>query len=464
MSKHKWICRKCGYESSGFIGKCTGCNSWGTLEKVEIIKSVGDSKGPKNSLFVSSEHEVLNLKDIPEIEIYRIKTGSEEFDRVLGSGLVPGSLTLIGGQPGIGKSTLLLQIANNFSSQNNKVFYLSAEESSQQLKLRAKRLGIEDKESNILVYTENNLSKIVKSIKENEVNIVIIDSIQAVYLPEIDSIPGSMTQIRESCANLMRLAKSTNIPILIVGHINKEGDIAGPKILEHMVDTVLQFEGDKELDFRILRTIKNRFGSTDEIALFSMEADGLHDLINPSAIFLKQRSGGVVTATREGKRNLLLEIQALVLQSEYPNPRRLANGIGLSRLHQILAVLEKKLSLSLMNADVYINVVGGLSIKEPAADLAVAMAIYSSIEGFELPSDLVAIGEIGLNGEIRSVSNIESRLKEAYKLGFKEALIPKSGLDFIESDELKSEMKFFGIENIELMNQVFIPKKQTLRT
>jgi DNA repair protein RadA/Sms len=465
MSKYKWICRKCAYESPAFIGKCTGCNSWGSLEKVEIIKNPSENKGPKNSLFVNSESQILTLNEIPDTEIYRISSKSEELDRVLGGGLVPGSLTLIGGQPGIGKSTLLLQVTNNFSIQGFKVLYLSAEESSQQVKIRATRLGINDANPNILVYTENNLAKIIKSIKENEINIVIIDSIQAIYQPDIDSIPGSMTQIRESCSNLMRLAKNTGIPILIVGHINKEGDLAGPKILEHMVDTVLQFEGEREQDFRILRTIKNRFGSTDEIGIFQMDSDGLKDLKNPSACFLEERSGGLITVTREGKRNLLLEIQSLVICSEYNNPRRLANGIDINRLHQILAVLEKNFSMNLMGSDVYINVVGGFHIKEPAADLAIALSIYASAQSMELPKDLIAIGEIGLNGEIRSTSNLESRLKEAYKLGFKEALIARSSLESIESEELKKELNLSDIENINEINRILKnPKTVTLRT
>lgn len=446
-SKTKWVCNSCGYESLGFLGRCTECGSWGSFEEKLSEKNPGAS-APKNSLFVDSESKVQKLSDIPDSEITRFKTGSEEFDRVLGGGIVPGSLTLIGGHPGVGKSTLLLQIASNFAA---KALYISAEESSEQLKIRASRMEFKSSKNTeeILVYTENNLEKIIKEVKEHKPKLLIIDSIQAIYQPNIDSIPGSPTQIRETCSNLMRLAKSSNIPIFLVGHINKDGDIAGPKILEHMVDTVLQFEGDQDRNFRIIRSIKNRFGSTDEIGLFDMSSSGLRDVLNPSEIFLKERSGGVIVATREGQRSLLLELQSLVLNSEYHNPRRLANGIELTRLHQILAVLEKKLNITLSKADVYINVIGGLSIKEPAADLAVALSIYLSASGFSEPEkltkNLVVLGEIGLNGEIRAVNNVESRLKEAEKLGFKKAIIPGANARNLKN---KIALEIHAVNNI----------------
>lgn len=456
LQKSKWFCENCGYESPGFLGRCNSCDAWGSFKEEFLEAKSSGANSYKHGLFMEPESEVLKLDEIPDTDIRRIDTKSDEFNRVLGGGIVPGSLTLIGGHPGIGKSTLLLQIAGNSSKQGYKVLYISAEESSQQLKIRASRLGLAGGQTvnNIYICTENNLEKIISRVKEIEANIIIIDSIQAIYLPQINSIPGSVSQIRESCSNLMRLAKTTKIPILIVGHINKDGDLAGPKILEHMVDTVLNFEGEleatKNQSFRVLRSIKNRFGSTDEIALFNMSSNGLQDVANPAEIFLKHRSGGIVVATREGKRSLLLELQSLVLHSEYNNPRRMANGIEPNRLHQILAVLEKKLGLALSKADVYLNIVGGLSIKEPAADLAVALSIFLSTNGYEnlekITKDLVVLGELGLSGEVRAITNIEARLKEAEKLGFKKAIIPKQNLD--DLNNLKPNLEIVPVATL----------------
>ena len=447
--KHQWMCTECGNVTSGQMGKCTYCHAWGTVKKVFMEDPIEESQ-PKHSVFVNAETDTEILAEIPESEVQRYKTGFSEFDRVLGGGIVPGSLTLLGGSPGVGKSTILLQVASNFAKKDMKVFYVSAEESSQQLKLRASRLNLPNQ--NITVYTENNLEKVIAKIKDEAPDFIIVDSIQAVYLPAIDSIPGSITQLRESTSNLTRLAKATDIPIVLVGHINKDGDIAGPKILEHIVDAVLQFEGDKASNFRVLRSVKNRFGSTDEIGLFDMGSEGLIDLKNPSEIFLKQRSGGIVTATREGNRSLLLELQSLIIGSEYHNPRRLANGVDTGRLHQILAVLERKLGLGLSKSDVYINAVGGLSIKEPAADLAIALSIFKNARDLfnkgnkdaKDSSDVIALGEIGLSGEIRGINNLEGRLKEAAKLGFKTALVPASNI----STKVSSDLKKLGLNII----------------
>lgn len=451
-TKSKWVCRDCGYESTRYLGRCVFCNSWGTMQETILTKKSEEESSPKHGIFVTPESELLTLAEIPDVQVQRYQTGFGEFDRTLGGGVVPGSLTLIGGNPGVGKSTLLLQVAAKLGL---KVLYVSAEESSQQLKIRASRLGLlNDSVDDILVYTENNLEKIVSKIKETEAQLVIIDSIQAIYLPKLDSIPGSVSQIREVTSNVMRLAKSTGVSIMIVGHITKEGDIAGPKILEHMVDTVLQFEGEKDQSFRILRSIKNRFGSTDEVGIFDMSSEGLQDITNPSELFLKQRSGGIVVATREGKRSLLLELQSLVVDSEYNNPRRLANGIELSRLHQILAVLEKKIGLSVARSDVYLNVVGGLNIREPAADLAVALSIYTNATDFEKKNStdnlqsMVALGEIGLAGEIRAISNLEARLKEAEKLGFTKAIIPYANLEKGSKSQASFKSKFKSLEII----------------
>lgn len=455
--KSKWVCTSCGYESSGYLGRCLSCGTWGSLKECSL-ESSQEKDRPKNALFISPESDVLKLDEIPETELARYKSGFAELDRVLGGGIVPGSLTLIGGSPGIGKSTILLQSASNFSKQKLKVFYVSAEESSQQLKLRASRLKVANQTldtANILVYAENNLEKIIEKIKDEAPNLVIVDSIQAIYLPGVDSIPGSVTQIRETASNLMRFAKASDIPIMVVGHINKDGDIAGPKILEHMVDTVLQFEGEKDNNFRILRSIKNRFGSTDEVGLFDMTDKGLSDLNNPSEIFLKQRSGGVVFATREGNRSLLLELQSLIINSDYNHPRRITNGTDLARLHQILAVLEKKTGVSAAKSDVYLNVVGGLKIKEPAADLAIALSVYlSTMDSYkkesnnneELTKDLLVLGEIGLSGEIRAINNLDARLKEAQKLGFKRAIVPRSNL--IGKSKINYGMELIAVKNI----------------
>ena len=466
MGRQVRVCNECGAESLGYFGQCQSCGAWGTLEKhvVEKKKKSLEAK-TKHSLFVNSEDEILNLDEIKEESINRLSTGSGEFNRVLGGGIVPGSVNLVGGQPGIGKSTILLQLAFYASSQGLKVLYVSAEESSAQLKLRAKRLSANDENAeniaqqqpkweNILVYTESNLEKILEAIKVKEADLVIVDSIQAIYNPNLDSIPGTVSQIRESCSNLVRTAKVFNIPIFIVGHINKDGDIAGPKILEHMVDTVLQFEIIKDESLRILRSIKNRFGSTDELAVFEMAESGLHDISDPSQIFLEQRSGGVVTALKEGRRPILVEIQSLVISSDYHNPRRMANGVDYSRLHQILAVMEKHLKLALAKSDVYVNVAGGLNIKEPSSDLAIALSIFLNSQNFdEIPGDFLALGELGLSGEIRQVSNLELRLKEAAKLGFKKVLLPKlkkelkvnlldTGLELIECSSIKQAIFF----------------------
>jgi DNA repair protein RadA/Sms len=509
MGKFIWVCRNCGHETNGYFGQCSSCGAWGSLEKETIIKTKTKATGVKHSLFVNSEEEILALSEIEEDSIFRLNTGSEEFNRVLGGGIVPASVNLIGGQPGIGKSTLLLQLAFYFSLKKLKVLYVSAEESSTQLKMRAKRLrrtndrsvlqihedheGDENAEieavhhgtarkrtssrlrrtndrsvlqihedheddenaeievceqsqheENILVYTESNLEKILEAIKNSEANLIIVDSIQALYNPNLDSVPGNVSQIKECCSNLTRIAKTFNVPIFIVGHINKDGDIAGPKILEHMVDTVLQFEMIKDESLRILRSIKNRFGSTDELAVFEMRENGLSDVSDPSQIFLNQRAGGIVTVIKEGRRALLVEVQSLVIYSDQHNPRRMANGIDFTRLHQILAIMEKYLSIPLGKQDVYVNVAGGLSIKEPASDLAIALSILEKSDSSA--NDFIALGELGLGGEIRQVSNIELRLKEAQKLGFTKAIIPTL------APELKINLIQLKIEIIEVSN------------
>jgi len=450
MSKFIWVCNVCGHEAHGYFGQCPNCASWGSLEKEAVSKSKSKSPALKHSLFVSSEDEIKKLSEIEESDIKRLNTGSEEFDRVLGGGIVPASVNLIGGQPGIGKSTLLLQLAFYFAAKNLKTLYVSAEESSSQLKMRALRLrSVEEDErvaERILVYTESNLEKIIEAIKKSQADLVIVDSIQAIYNPNLDSIPGNITQIKECCSNLNKIAKTLALPLFIVGHINKDGDIAGPKLLEHMVDTVLQFELLKDGSLRLLRSIKNRFGSTDELAVFEMKESGLEDVKDPSQIFLNERAAGVVTAIKEGRRPLLCEVQALVIHSEQHNPRRVANGIDFTRLHQILAIMEKYLKLPLSKQDVYVSVAGGLSIKEPASDLAIALSILEKKDNLAALYDLIALGEIGLAGEIRQISNLEIRLKESQKLGFKYAITP------VLNTEMRLQLSNLKIQILEAQN------------
>ena len=439
-----FFCSECGNESQSYLGKCPACHTWGSLKEAKFDKSSKKSTSTQDTgFFVKAESQILNLQDIAADQINRMSSGSSELDRVLGGGIVPGSLTLLGGEPGIGKSTILIQVADKLAKKNLKILYISAEESSRQLKLRATRLNIN---SAITVLAQNNLTQIIDAIETQEPSLVIIDSIQAIYSAKLDSLPGSPSQIRESAGQLMRCAKLSNIPIFLVGHINKDGDLAGPKILEHMVDTVIQFEGSSESQLRFLRSMKNRFGSTDEIGIFQMSETGLHDINNPSEIFLEEKSGGMLFAAREGRRTILLEIQALALNSDYNNPRRIANGIDATRLHQILAIVEKKLAICLSKTDIYLNVVGGIHIKDTAVDLAIALAIYNSVQGQNNDRDIVALGELGLSGEIRSVANLEARLKECIKLGYKEIIIPESAKKTINFKEL--EAKFIFAKNI----------------
>lgn len=359
----------------------------------------------------------------------RVSTGIEEFDRVLGGGLVQGSLVLLAGDPGIGKSTILLQTGKSVCSGGKKILYVSAEESASQIKLRAERLGV--KSDKLYIYSQTNFDLIKRQIEEMKPDMLVIDSIQAVYSQNITSSPGSVSQIRECTNILMDIAKNKNITVVVIGHVTKDGNIAGPKVLEHMVDTVIYFEGDRYKSYRLLRCMKNRFGTTNEVGVFNMCDDGLHEISNPSELFLNERTknitpGSVVIATNEGTRPVLIEIQALVGTTPYPSPRRVSNGIDYNRLLMILAVLEKRIGLNLSKQDVYVNVIGGLEIDEPAADLGVALAVATCARDVIVSPDSVIVGEIGLSGEIRSVNNLDKRIKEAEKLGFKKIIIPKS--------------------------------------
>lgn len=444
--KSKWVCQNCGYETVSYLGRCPECGNFGTLvEEVELQAPKQENSKPSNLVLSSSK-----ITKINEIEIdskIRIKTKIEELDRVLGGGFVQGSLVLLAGDPGIGKSTLVLQTTKNVSEakindEKIKTLYVCAEESPSQVKLRAKRLDVAP--DNLYLTNQTCLDEIILQIEELKPNFLIVDSIQSVFCSGISSSCGSVSQIRECTNALMRIAKQKNITTIIIGHVTKEGNIAGPKVLEHMVDCVINFEGDKYKHYRILRCIKNRFGTISEVGVFKMEDDGLIEINSPSQMLLEQKdenaSGSSVVATLEGSRIFLHEIQALVGSTNYANPRRVAVGIEYNRLLQIIAVLEKKVGLNLSKQDVYVNVVGGLDIIEPSYDLALALSVISSLRDIPIKNTTIIIGEIGLLGEIRYVDNIERRLREAFKLGFTTAIIPKV------SDKNYSKIKDIGIE------------------
>ena len=436
----KYICQQCGYETARYIGKCPECGKWETFTE-ELIQ---DKTGNKNTKAILDTLPPTPINEITVGEEIRISTNISEFDRVLGGGLVQGSLVLIAGDPGIGKSTILLQTSGELCNKNKKVLYVSAEESASQIKLRADRLNISN--NSLLIYPQTNLDSIKHQIITERPDVVIVDSIQAIYCTDIQSSAGSVSQIRECCNMLMQVAKQENITILVIGHVTKEGNIAGPKVLEHMVDAVIQFEGDKYKSYRILRATKNRFGNTSEVGIFEMGAKGLIEVSNPSELFLKeyhqsQATGSVIIVTNEGTRPMLLEIQALVGTTPYPTPRRVTNGVDTSRVLQILAVLEKRVGLNLSKQDVYVNVIGGVEIQEPAADLGIALAVATCARDVVIDPHTAIVGEVGLSGEIRAVNNIEKRIREVQKLGFKKIIIPKSN---------KVEETFDGIEIIKI--------------
>ena len=437
-SKIKYVCSNCGYESLRWIGKCPACDSWNTFteEFVEVKKS-----GHVNKSLTGT---IAKLDSIVHENETRILTNIEEFDRVLGGGLMPGSIVLVGGDPGIGKSTLVMQAA---AKLERKVLYVTGEESVNQINLRAKRLKVASQ--NVLAMTETDLEIILNAIEKEKPEVDIVDSIQTTYKPDLENTPGTITQIRECTSELMQLAKKSHCAIIIIGHITKEGMIAGPKILEHIVDTVLQFEGERSHSYRILRAQKNRFGSTNEIGIFEMFDDGLHEVKNPSEIFLSERekeiTGSVVTASIEGTRPILLEVQALATPSAFGNPQRVATGFDYRRLSILLAVLEKRAGLKLSTQNVFLNIAGGIRIDEPAVDLAVCCAIASNFTNKFAKNDTVVIGEVGLGGEVRSVSNIEKRIQEASKLGFKKIIVPSNNMKSLKS---KNNIELIPVENI----------------
>ena len=434
MAKVKsiFVCGQCGYESAKWNGKCSSCGAWNSFEEVETTVSKKSVSVSKKSADVSDKILCINEIEAADNEV-RYKTGLNELDRVLGGGLVKGSVVLLSGEPGIGKSTILLQICR-FLGGNHTILYISGEESVRQIKLRAGRLGVESENLYLLALTD--AETVCDAIVENKPDIVIVDSIQTMSIRDISSAPGSITQVRE-CTNLfMRTAKSEEIPMFIVGHVNKDGAIAGPKVMEHIVDAVLFFEGERNLSYRILRAVKNRFGSTNEIGVFEMGDSGLKEVENPSLMLLSGRpadvSGSCVACVMEGSRPILAEVQALVTKSGFSAPRRVSTGFDYNRLALIIAVLEKRLGFFFGQLDVYVNVVGGLRIDEPAADLSIALALYSGITDKPIDEKLLAFGEIGLGGELRSVSHIAQRISEAQRLGFKRCIVPKHSLSAID--------------------------------
>ena len=444
MAKAKtiFVCSNCGYESAKWLGKCPACNEWNTFyeEKVVNTSNVSNSRGNK----VKTTPRKLN--DVKGIEMARISTGIGELDRVLGGGLVKGSLVLVGGEPGIGKSTLILELCDKINGEG-RVLYVSGEESAEQVKIRADRLNINN--DDIIFLGETNIDVIQEAISEENPKLVIIDSIQTMYSEEITSAAGTVSQVREITARIMRMCKDNGITTIIIGHVTKDGNIAGPRVLEHMVDTVLYIEGERYFSYRILRSVKNRFGSTNEVGMFEMKNEGMVEITNPSSILISDRSdnpaGSVIVASIEGTRPLLIELQALTTPSVFGIPKRTANGIDYNRLAVLIAVIEKRAGMALGGQDVYLNVVSGIKIAEPAVDLGIILACVSSYKNIGISQELVAIGEVGLTGEVRAVNMIEKRIKEAERLGFKKCIIPESNKKLLK-DGFKLDI--IGVKNV----------------
>ena len=443
--KSVYVCSECGYESAKWYGKCPGCGEWNTMNEETPIAAKSAVSGKSNSY---KSQAVLHLNEINGDVERRISTGVKEFDRVLGGGIVEGSLVLISGDPGIGKSTILLQICQHLG-QSKSVLYVSGEESANQIKLRAVRLGVTTENLGILAQTD--VGTIAETIRSEKPDVVIIDSIQTMVSDECASSAGSITQVRECTNVFMHTAKGLGIPIFIVGHVNKDGAIAGPKVLEHIVDTVLYFEGERNYSYRILRGVKNRFGSTNEIGVFEMTADGLKEVLNPSLMMIsgrpKNTSGTCVACVMEGTRPILAEVQGLVCATEFGTPRRMSTGFDYNRMSMLLAVLEKRAGYFFNNMDAYVNVVGGLKLDEPAADLTVALALVSSLKDKAVDDKTIAFGEVGLAGEIRAVNNCEQRIAEAKRLGFERCIIPFHNYKSI-TNSLKSTFDIIPVRNI----------------
>lgn len=443
MSKvqSKYVCQNCAYESPRWLGKCPNCGEWNSF--VEELTQKAGQRRPAASGGVSAQ----SLDSVGDVEDLRIVTGIPELDRVLGGGIVRGSVVLLGGDPGVGKSTLMMQMAA--ALKGRIVLYVSGEESARQIKLRAERLNFASP-SNLLVLAETNVNIISELAEREPPDLVIVDSVQTMYRPEFESSPGSVGQVRECAAVFTRMAKSRSLPVFLIGHVTKEGVIAGPKVIEHMVDTVLQFEGERHYAYRILRGIKNRFGSTNEIGVFEMRDTGLKEVPNPSEVFLSERSfgasGSTVVASMEGTRPILIEVQALVSPSSYGTPQRTTTGFDYRRLSLLIAVLEKRMGVMLGQQDVFVNIAGGIRVDEPAVDLGISCSIISSLRDIPVDSQTVAVGEIGLSGEVRTISQIERRVQEAGKLGFQRMLVPRGNLKGLQQGR---SPELIGIDRVE---------------
>lgn len=460
MAKSKkktvFFCKQCGYESSKWLGQCPGCHEWDSFVEEPVAKAVPGVSGTVSA--TKKDAVPTLLSNVTTDDENRISTKISEMDRVLGGGIVVGSLVLVGGDPGIGKSTLLLQMCRNLSNEGKKVLYVSGEESLRQIKMRAERLGTFSRDISILCETD--LDIISNSITDMMPDVVIIDSIQTMYREDVGSAPGSVSQVREATSILMRIAKGLHITVFIVGHVTKEGVVAGPRVLEHMVDTVLYFEGDGGASFRFLRGVKNRFGSTNEIGVFEMRADGLREVLNPSEYMLQGKpeneAGSVVACSIEGTRPILVEVQALVCRTNFNMPRRTSAGTDYNRVNLLLAVMEKRIGLHLGDCDAYINVAGGMRINEPALDMGIVLAVLSSYKNIAIDSKTICFGEVGLVGEVRAVNQAEQRVLEAAKLGFDRCIMPKVNCESlsIDSSQLKG-MKLVGVKSIyELLEEI----------
>ncbi|MDO4975990.1 MAG: DNA repair protein RadA [Eubacteriales bacterium] len=453
MAKIKTVffCKECGYEASKWMGQCPGCRQWNTL----VEEKVSASKKEKNGVSGLPSSKMTSIFQISMEEEDRISSGMPELDRVLGGGIVKGSLTLVGGDPGIGKSTLLLQVCRNLGNQGKTILYVSGEESLKQIKMRAQRLG--DFEKEIFLYCETDINAAVALIREKKPDMVVVDSVQTMYSDDISSAAGSVSQVREVTSLLMQIAKVEGIAIFLVGHVTKEGVVAGPRTLEHMVDTVLYFEGERSAVYRVIRGVKNRFGSTNEIGVFEMKEEGLVEVTNPSQIMLDGRpideAGSAVVCSMEGTRPLLIEIQALVSPTSFNMPRRTTVGIDFNRVNLLLAVLEKKAGLQLGGCDAYVNLAGGMKLGEPAIDLGIVSAVISSYRNLPIPSGTIIFGEVGLTGEVRGVSFVEQRLQEAIKMGFNRCILPKTNLDSIRRS-MGDKIELCGVTNIREVLQI----------
>ncbi|MGO0907788.1 DNA repair protein RadA [Clostridioides difficile] len=453
--KTKYVCQSCGYETAKWLGKCPECTKWNTF--VEEV----DQKSTKKEVFIidKSSSRPVSITSIESKEEERFTTDIKELDRVLGGGIVKGSLVLVGGDPGIGKSTLLIQVSSNVAKLGKNVLYITGEESESQIKMRAKRLGINSK--NLYIFAENNLSIIESYLESVNPELIILDSIQTVFSPEISSAPGTVSQIKEGTSKFMKISKKMGISTFIVGHVTKEGSLAGPKLLEHMVDTVLYFEGERYNTYRLVRAVKNRFGSTNELGVFEMRDLGLVELDNPSKILISEKpkdvAGSVIISTVEGTRPMLLELQALVSPTSFGIARRTSTGVDYNRVGMLLAVLEKRVGLQIQNQDVYINIVGGIKINEPSIDLGIAISVASSFRNIPIDEDIAVTGEVGLTGEVRAVSFIEKRIAECKKLGFKKIVIPRSNYEVVKDTK---GIEIWPVDNLRQAINIVLGRNQ----